>query len=213
MLHGVYSTWGPFREYFFKNGIAVYVYIKALNPEFGCFYFDKLVGNQFDIWGKEVWAEKKNKELSIEQKRTLRDFLVNKKEGKTDDYHLLYGKKQNKVDNALMSLLNASDKKKYVLYMHSLWDQDLENVASNCFEGIIEWTFQTIDYFINKQDYHLILKPHPVEYCSWDTRESGILELISNKYSQLPDNIYLIEKDAHLTSFDNHIKGCGLEIV
>jgi len=213
-LHGCYTSWGPFSEYLGRQGVNVYVFGMGWTPGLGYLEFNKWTLNEDkmkdvrkDVPAKTTWEQKKNEPLLKEQKEQIHSFLLKRKEGKSFDYLTFYEKK-NGMDDEFIKSLNST-RKKFVLYMHSLWDRGFEDVASDCFEGHIEWLRETIEYFMrNRKDAYLFIKPHPAEYSVWDYQKHGGGDVILNLFNKLPDNIILMQNNLPFTSYDLMDKGC-----
>jgi hypothetical protein len=205
-LHGCYATWGPFADYLSKKGVTVYVYRKVLNPGMGYFDFPRWTDNPNDVPAREVWEKAKLKELTDQQKTRLQQFMYQKKAGKTADYKFFYEQK-NGTDNQLLSLLN-SDKKKFVIYLHQLWDRGFEEATSPCFDSHLNWIKETITYFGKLNDSYLFIKPHPAEYSIFEQGRHGGAEVIGKLFSDLPKNVFLIRRDVPYTSYDLMDLGC-----
>jgi hypothetical protein len=205
-LHGCYASWGPFSEYLSKNGVAVYVHRVLFNPGMGYFDFPKWTDDINDIPAKEVWEKRRGQALTPAQKERINTYLMSKKQGKTSDYRLFYEQKTGK-DYEFGELL-ASDKKKFVLYMHCLWDSGFEETKSDCFGNQIDWLRQTIAYFRKNKDAYLFIKPHPSECSVFEQRRRGGDDVILSVFRDLPENIMVMGKDLPYTSYDLMDKGC-----
>lgn len=205
-LHGCYASWGPFSEYLSKNGVSVYVHRILLTPGMGYFDFPKWTFDINSIPSKEIWEQKKHAPLCEEHKNRVKSFIMNRKSGTSPDYVIFYEQKKGK-DDKFRKYLN-SNKKKFVLYMHSLWDVGFEEATSDCFNSHLDWLTETIEYFIGKENAYLFIKPHPAEYSRWEQRRHGGEDVISQLFKNLPNNIIIMKNDLPYTSYDLMDNGC-----
>ena len=213
-LHGAYASWGPFSEYMSKKGVKVFIYEISLTPGMGYFNFYKLFFNEDDgrkdmrkdIPAEDAWKNKEYEALSENEREQIHNFLLKRKEGKSFDYLMFYEQKKGN-DNECLKMLNSTNKR-FVLYMHSLWDRGIDDVESDCFKDHTEWLKKTIEYFIKNPDTYLFIKPHPAEFSVWDYQKHGGNDVILNFFNKLPPNIFLIKKDMPITSYELMDKGC-----
>ncbi|MFA5089116.1 MAG: hypothetical protein WC552_08820 [Candidatus Omnitrophota bacterium] len=213
-LHGCYASWGPFAEYLSRAGVSVYVYEILLTPGMGYFQFYKGVFDNGDkrsdvrkeIPAVEVWEKRKDRALTEEEKERLYSFLLKRKSGTSFDYRMFYERK-NAQDDTCLRIIN-SDQKKFVLYMNSLWDRGIEDVASDCFDGHVEWLKETIEYFMTKKDVFLLIKPHPAEFSVWEYQKNGGGDVVRNLFRKLPPHVVLMSNNLSFTSYELMDKGC-----
>ena len=213
-LHGCYVSWGPFAEYCLNKGIHIVTY-NYIPHKMGCCsfatgkYSPPGVRLDLTVETKRLWACFKEKELSEDQKKKIRDFLWLKKQGKTLDYKLYNMGKSSFRDRDKIRELLDSNKRKFVLCPNLLWDIGLEMQGSGFFTDIYDWMYRTIEYFTKNKESFLLIKPHPGE-ASIGYTEEGVNEVILQHFGTLPDNILFIPKDYPVTSFDLSDKGCIL---
>ncbi|MBP6919663.1 MAG: hypothetical protein KBC23_01555 [Candidatus Omnitrophica bacterium] len=205
-LHGCYAAWGPFAEYLSKKGVTVYVYRKVLNPGMGYFDFPRWTDDPNDVPAKEVWERVKDVALTADQKKLLRDFMETKRSGKTADYRFFYEQKKGRDDEFLRML--DSGKRRFVIYLHQLWDRGFEEATSSCFDNHLGWIKETVAHFAGLKDACLFIKPHPAEYSIFEQGKHGGADVIEKLFSSLPENVSMIGKDIPLTSYDLMEKGC-----
>ncbi|MBT3981952.1 MAG: hypothetical protein HOE90_11395 [Bacteriovoracaceae bacterium] len=206
-LHGCYATWGGFCEFMKNNGVEVYVYRKLFNPSMGYFDFPKWTADPQDIQGELAWEKYKHTPLNSKQKKMIDDFFEKKKSGKSDDYLIFFhNKTQN--DEKFQNLLEDKGKRKFVLYLHSLWDSGFEEATSPAFKDHNSWVLETIAYFIDHPDIYLIIKPHPQEYSILEENKKGAIALITDKFGKLPENVIFMEKEWSFTSYQLMHFGC-----
>jgi hypothetical protein len=66
---------------------------------------------------------------------------------------------------------------------------------------MLEWIFQTIDYFINRPDLQLIIRIHPAEIRGTLPARQRISDEIQKKYPELPKNIIVITPESNVSTY------------
>jgi hypothetical protein len=81
-----------------------------------------------------------------------------------------------------------------------IWDLTALN-KQIIFSDMINWITETIEWFNSKNEFQLIIKPHPIEISKTipntnETVNSGIYSL----FKTLPPNVHLLKPDTHISS-------------
>ena len=193
MLHGIYSAWGPFRDYYNLKGVDTVIYVN-MPPRFGHFLFNRNTKPN-DIVSKASWDEFKNKILQREQEVEIDDYLNRRRGGGVGDQEMYKDNFKNEKKNKVLKLiLENKYSRRYVMYPNVAWDVVVEGRASEIFDDVFAWVDATIKFFQEKRNYQLITKPHPAELVL-DKCSKGIKDFVTEKYSPLPPNIVLLEAD------------------
>jgi len=85
------------------------------------------------------------------------------------------------------------------VFTNTLWDAQVV-YKSNIFENMLDWLYETIDYFISCPDIQLAIRIHPAESKGDFTTNQPIVEEINNKYPSLPSNIFIIAPESDVSS-------------
>lgn len=199
-LHGIYSTWGPFFDYFQNKNIDGVVY-SCSAIRFGRFLFSRN-GMEWDFTNNKSWEDFKKNPLSQKEKLHIDSFLKNRFQGGVAD-QLMYEKKFNNFskDKMLRLLSDKKYKRRYVLYSNLAWDACLGGRESSVFNDIFSWIDETIIFFKKKPDYQLIIKPHPAELI-WEKGTKGIINYIIANHPDLPKNIIVLKSNVSLRAYD-----------
>lgn len=201
MLHGIYSTWGPFVDYFRAKNIDVIIYAN-IPFRFGHFLFSRN-SREYELVAKKTWDEFSKIPLSDDEESQVDHYLSNRFKGDAGD-HWLYKKNFQAISEKQLlfkSLVNKKYSRRYVLYPNLAWDACVEGRGSAIFKDIFDWIDVLINYFKKKQDYQLIIKPHPAELV-WERGTKGITDYISNQYPNLPKNIIVLNPDTPLRAYE-----------
>ena len=202
MLHGVYSTWGPFADFFnVKEGVDVIIYAQTLD-RFGSFLLSRHA-RQYELIASSTWEEFKQTPLTEEEEQAVDATLAARAKSVLGP-RVVYKDyiKPGEDKEPVMAELTAKEyARRYIMYPNLAWDACLEGGGSDAFRDIFEWLDVTIGYFIEHPEYQLVIKTHPAELV-WEKCTVGVAEYISKKYPDLPDNIYILMPDTPLTAYD-----------
>jgi len=201
MLHGIYSTWGPFVDYFRNKNIDVIIY-GNMPLRFGTFLFNRN-GREYELMNEKTWNNFKQIPLSDNEESQLDYYLSARFKGAVGD-QLMYKKNFtliSKKQSLLRFLFNKRYSRRYILYPNLTWDACVEGRGSTIFKDIFSWIGTTIEYFQKRREYQLVIKPHPAELI-WEKGTKSITDYISEKYPNLPENIVVLKPDTPLKAYD-----------
>ncbi|MBI3335395.1 MAG: hypothetical protein HY001_02760 [Candidatus Portnoybacteria bacterium] len=201
-VHGVYSTWGPFYEYFRYKGIDTVVYNLSAY-RFGHFIFNRN-SIQDEIVSKKAWEHFSRLPLSQREEHAVRYYFKKRISGEIGEQKMftLYFNTAIQKDILLKKLLEGGHERQYILYPNLAWDEILAGGRiSKSFRDMFEWIDATIEFFKNKGEYRLIVKPHPAERI-WEKGTKGIAQYIHKKHDPLPENITVLEPDVPISAYD-----------
>lgn len=199
--HGIYSTWGPFYEYFKQKQKKVITYDFSGYINNGVVFSKKgLVTNKCDDGFFDARKDKININLAV---KSNKDIFDKRFRGKSADL-ALYGKFTE--DNSLLRKIKdiAYKRKIFAIFPNVLWDNSLTN-TKNLFSSAVEWLIETIRFFMRQEDKVLIIRVHPSEGNFMRTR-IGIKEIIESKINK---NISKIKNIIYIPS-NNSFKSYSL---
>lgn len=201
MLHGIYSSWGPFLSYFRQKGKEAYVYDNRLS-KLGYFTFHHNC-EPYKAFDMESWRDFSRLPLKKEEETQLDAYLGERFSGKVGEYLVYKGDFNNESakNYILKSLLKNNYARRYVLYPNVGWDGSIKGDTSEVFENMFDWIDKTIDFFKKNKDKQLIIKSHPAEIVS-DGCNITVEEHIIKKHGLLPDNIAILKPDVPLKAYD-----------
>jgi hypothetical protein len=182
--HGIYSTWGPFYEYFKQKNKKVITYDFSTYAN-NAVNFSKngLVVNRYD---DGFFNEYKNKiDITVSEK-SIKDIFNKRFKAKSDDL-TLYG---NLIeDNNFLRKIKdiACRKQVFLLLPNVLWDQSIIGV-NNIFNSPKEWITETIKFFEKEEDKLLVIREHPAGASIMKSR-IGIREILISEFGKDARNI------------------------
>ena len=201
MLHGIYSSWGPFLSYFKQNGKDTYVYDNKLS-KLGYFTFHHNA-EPYKIFGQKAWLDFNRSPLKKEEESQLKDYLDGRFKGKLGEYLMYKGDfdDQNEKNSMIKSLFKKSYKRRYILYPGVAWDGSIKGYTSEVFEDMFDWLDKTVDFFKKNKNYQLIVKSHPAEIIT-DKCNTSVVAYLEEKHGTLPENIIVLKPDVAIKAYD-----------
>jgi hypothetical protein len=201
MLHGIYATWGPFADYFIDKGVDVIVYAQA-SARFGSFAFARNT-REFELIARDTWEDFKQQPLSEEEARQVDELLSARTSGAVGE-RIIYNQfiaMNDDISNAPSLLSGEGYERRYALFPNLAWDACVESRGSAAFKDLFAWLETTIGYFMEHENYQLIIKLHPAELV-WEKGTRSVAEFIAERYPELPGNIYVLPPDTALTAYE-----------
>lgn len=195
-VHGIYLEHGTICEVARKHGIPVVVY--GIPYRKGTIWLSHNDTYHRTLVTEPV-SEWEHLTLSEEQERRLDAYLGSKLSGGRDyvNYH------PNPVldKEVLIKELGLNTKNPVIsMFTNVLWDAQIV-YDSNTFDDILDWLFQTIDYFKRRSDLQLVIRVHPAETKGGYSTNQPIVGEIRCRYPVLPENIKLIPPESDLSSY------------
>lgn len=131
----------------------------------------------------------------------ITEYLKSRESGKND--WITYVKKPDTADalNEWDKLGLKQGKPIYGLFTNVIWDAQLhfKNVA---YPTMLDWLFETIQFFISKPDLQLVIRVHPAEIYGTVKSAQPVMAEIKKKFMNLPDNIKVINADSSISTYD-----------
>lgn len=182
--HAIYSTWGPFYEYFKRRGKRVITYGFSGYKNNGVIFSQKgLVANRCDDGFFEAYQNKID--LSLVNK-AVKEFFDKRFKGESADLKVFGNYTEN--DKLLKKLQCRTDKKQvFAMFPNVLWDNSLTG-ADSIFQSQVEWLLETVTFFSKENDKALILRAHPAE-ASWMKPRVSVRDILESKLGTSVENI------------------------
>ena len=210
--NGNYSTSKLFNEYFYNQKIPSYSW-EATNhyhDRFNKLFLSKSDNNFGLNYIKNNWKNNfKNKKLSKENLLSVNKHIETIVKAKA---LRSFSKNYSKTEKTIREFYNI-DNNKIILLNTSSWDEIvgtylLKNKSTSellLFEDQEEWIKKTVNFFKDKNDCALIIRPHPRDYDNKNSKIKKILNNINldnkNIYINKPEDkvsLYSVFKDTNL---------------
>lgn len=188
-----YGMWALLEKHCKTRAIPFYSHWPATKNRIVFAYNDAAMN--LDI--SKSWVEFSKIDLTDEDNERINKWLSGNR-GLVIDTTKLAG---HEVIDASIAVIDIN-KPTMVLAANVIWDLAALN-KQIVFKDMIEWIIETIEWFANKHNFQLIIRPHPAETSPQiaRTRETvaAVIELCG---IQLPENVFLLKSDAKITFKD-----------
>ena len=190
--HGIYVPQGPMVDVAKKNAIRIITWTPAYRK--GTFIFV-----EGDSYHKIMPSEKlKIKELNLEQRNRVTEYLQSRREGKND--WIWFHKNQKRPKPTRQYFKIPEDRLVVTAFTNVFWDAQL-HFPKSVFANMLEWLDITIDYFDKNEKAHLIIRTHPAEKTGFVPSRQPLEKLLEKKL-QNATNVSFIGADDEHSSYD-----------
>jgi hypothetical protein len=196
-IHGIYLAHGILVDVANVFKIKVVVYGAPYRKNTLMFSHNETYHKSLLTENKDNWV---NKIISSESLLKLKDYLSQKNGGGRD--YVVYNERPINDINEIELELNISFKNKeiYTAFTNVVWDAQLF-YSSNAFSNIFLWLDCLVENFTSSRQKILLIRVHPAEFKSGFSSNESILNYLTNKYSSLPENIYIIDSSSKISSY------------
>lgn len=189
--HGIYSTWGPFYEYFRQKGTRVITYGFSAYKNTGVILSQTgLAANRCD--DGFLAAYEHNGDICGVTDQQVHTVLDERFAGQSADLSL-FGASEKHDEELKIIQQRTGGRDIFALFPNVLWDNSLTG-ADRIFPSSIEWIISTVRFFEKQADKVLLIRVHPAERSWADTRVNitSVLEKELNcKVDQLKNTIVI----------------------
>ncbi|MDC0309177.1 hypothetical protein OAL72_00330 [bacterium] len=169
------------------------------------FDFTKIHFNLPDLFGKKdrfrsYMASRTDKKLNKKELDHLRKYIFNRMTGSTPKSEL-YGYFSDFKNDYTEKIIDIDKNKRNIfLFTNIYWDAGLSENA-DFYNGVVDWTFRTIELLNGRDDVCLYIKPHPGELFDSVSSLKGVGQMVNEKYPVLPSNIKLIRPEWKVNTY------------
>ena len=195
-VHGIYLEHGVICDLARSHGIAVIVH--GIPYRKGTVWL-----SHDDTYHRTLISEPVSEwdflEMTDEQNKMLDSYLGSKLSGGKENVNF---HPSPVFDKETLYKELALDPNKPIIGMFTnvLWDAQIV-YGSNAFEDMLDWIYQTIDYYEKRTDLQLVIRIHPAEAKGGFSTAQPIVGEIQKKYPTLPSNVKVIAPESHLSSY------------
>jgi hypothetical protein len=194
--HGIYVPQGLVGEAARSRGVRVANWQVAYRKR--CFIFSHeetyhhtLLREPSDTWMTIPWSE----EL---ESRTM-DYLKSRWQG-TRDWIWFHEKPEENIPEIFQQLGIDPSRPRIGMLTNVIWDAQL-HYRTNAFRSMLDWVFQTVDYFAKRPDLQLIIRVHPAEIRGAIPSRQLVTEELKKAFPKLPPNVFLIEPQSQVSTY------------
>lgn len=194
--HGIYIPQGVIGEVARRRGLHVVNWNPAYRKQ--CFifthhdtYHHQLMDEPVANWEHVDWNEQVEADLM--------SYLKSRWEG-SEDWIWFHERPYFEVDQIAAETGIDFNKPLVGLLTNVIWDAQL-HYPNNAFDGLIDWTLETIEYFTKRPDLQLAIRIHPAEIHGARPSRQPMEAEIRKRFPKLPPNIIVIGPDSRVSTY------------
>ncbi|MBI5578628.1 MAG: capsule biosynthesis protein [Deltaproteobacteria bacterium] len=200
--HGIYVPQGIIGEICRRKKVPVVNWSAAYRKH--CFIFSHhdtyhhtMISEPVDNWMSIPWDE--------HRERVLAGYLKSRWSG-DNDWIWFHEKPLHRVGAALTRLGVDPARPCIGMLTSVMWDAVL-HYPSNAFANMLEWVFETIDYFKSRPELQLIIRIHPAEIQGGLPSQQHVLDEIRKRFpTGIPRNVFVIPPESKLSTYALMVK-------
>ncbi len=196
--HGIYVPQGPAGDVLRRHGVRVVNW----NPSYrkstfifseGDTYHYTLMDEPVSIWADIPWSD--------EKESSIVDYLKSRAGAARDWIWFHENAAPTRDHQEIMAQLGLDPKKPIIGMLSNVaWDAQLHYPA-NAFENIFDWVIKTFEHFAERPDLQLLLRIHPAEIRGTAKSRQPLLEVINERFPNLPANIFIIPPESPISTY------------
>lgn len=193
--HGIYVGWGVVTEVARQRGIPSTVWAMGYRRNTmllsqGANYFEEMEAEAASTW--------LHLELTPERRQRLEAYLADR--WGSQDSVILYAESKSLSPRDLAAAGIDPTKPTLGVFPNVPWDAHgtQRNIA---FGDVFEWVFRTIEYFMGRPSWQLVVRAHPMEGWLGGGANESITGEVRRRFPQLPRNIIVIPSNSHISSY------------
>lgn len=195
--HGVYVPQGVVGEVCRSRGVRVVNWNPAYRDR--CFVFSHedsyhhtMLSESVDTW--------EDIQLTPAMQAELEQYLHDRRTGKGD--WIWFHSEPDDAARESVGALGVDENRPFVTLLTSvIWDARL-HYDSNAFDSMLDWIYDTVEYFGAHPDRQLVIRIHPAEISgNIRSRQTVLAELLS-RFNPLPPNVFVIPPDRRFSTYD-----------
>lgn len=194
--HGIYCTWQIVVDYCNRNNINFVCYDRAKTK--GRINLNRQQPSP--VWDiSNAWSRLKDYRLSQDEELKVDSYLRERESQQGDVFVFNYSEKTENLAELKNKLGIQPHSKVITIFTNLIWDA--ANVSRDiAFESPLDCIEKTINRYANRNDAHILIRPHPAEKVIGTNERYG--ELVKEIFNQkLPSNVTIIEPEMNINSF------------
>jgi FkbM family methyltransferase len=191
-----YYQWAILEELARRHEIPFYSHWQGGRRLGWCYAFNEPA---MELNLREFWPSYKALPLLPHEERIVDDFLQSRPSGKTMTLNTADPKANS--DSHIAEALDFT-RPTALLAANVIWDLAALNREVQ-FKDMIDWVCSTIEFFRNRPDWQLVVKPHPGELNkSLPATRQLLAEEVCKRVPQLPPNVVICSPLTNLSVYD-----------
>jgi hypothetical protein len=194
--HGIYVPQGIVGEVCRKEKVRVVNWNPSYRKHTFIFshnnsYHHTMITEPVSGWENIEWTE--------EKEIVTMDYLKSRWYG-TKDWIWFHEKPVEEVSKIAKESGIDFNKPCIGMLTNVFWDAQL-HYKSNAFKNMLDWVFQTIQYFAGRPELQLIIRVHPAEVRGMLPSRQKIVDEINKTMPELPKNIFVIPPESQISTY------------
>jgi hypothetical protein len=145
----------------------------------------------------ETWQDV---ELTPARQQEIERYLEDRRTGRGDWIWFLHSGPDS---GGRLNVLTGLDRQRpfTALLTSVMWDARL-HYASNAFDSMLDWIFETIDYFGRHPERQLVIRIHPAEVTGNIASRQKVLDEVRARFDRLPPNVFVVPPEDPLNTYE-----------
>lgn len=193
--HGIYVGWGVVTEVARQRGIPATVWAMGYRRNTMLFSQGANYFEEMDAESVSNWLQL---ELTPERRQRLETYLGDR--WGSQDSVVLYTDSKSLPPRDLAAAGIDPAKPTLGVFPNVPWDAHgtQRNIA---FGDVFEWVFRTIEYFMGRPAWQLVVRAHPMEGWLGGGANESITGEVRRRFPQLPGNIIVVPSNSRISSY------------
>ena len=195
--HGIYVPQGVIGDVLRVRGIRVVNWGVSYRKSTVLFshvdtYHRTMTKEDPSSWADLEWSRRKEKRLE--------KYLYSRRAGDND--WISYRSTRPQQIFTFIEKVQLSRKKPVIgLLTNVLWDAQI-HFDSAIYESMLDWLWDTIDHFIQRNDIQLVVRIHPAEKSGTVKSNQPVEQEIKSRYGTLPSHIKIVRPDDPVSTYE-----------
>lgn len=187
--HGIYVPQGAVGDVCRKFEVPVVNWNLAYRERSVLFshhdtYHRSMIAEPSESWQTLPFTERDETEIV--------DYIKSRRSGSND--WISFQSERSASQDPFEGLDIDSQKPVFGLLTNVMWDAQL-HFKANAFSSMLEWLYETVDYFRMRTDIQLLIRIHPAEVLGSVPSRQKVSDLLTARYGSLPETIKIVEPD------------------
>lgn len=197
LTHGIYVDHGTIAETARSMGVPLTVFVRPYRKDTVMLCHHDTYHRALLNESPSLWA---NRQLNEAEGSQLMEYVDSRRSGTMDS--LTYHPNPIEGRDRIIEELELTKEKPIVsLFTNVLWDAQIYH-ACNAFPNMLEWVFETVDYYSKHPETQLVIRVHPAEVKSKRQSQQPVVDELKCRFPSLPSNIKVVPPENDISSYD-----------
>jgi hypothetical protein len=194
--HGIYIPQGIIAEACRVAGVRVVTWNVGYRKNCLLFshnetYHHGMMTEPVSAWEGMAWSERHDAFIG--------DYLKSRWHG-TNDWIWFHDRPSFDVESFARETGYDPAKPTIGLLTNVFWDAQL-HYPENVFPNMLEWIFQTVEYFATRPDLQLLIRVHPAEIRGTVPAREKVVPALRERFPNLPANVFVVAPENRISTY------------